>query len=271
MNFEELGPQEEAPELSELFEELKLERILSGFTDITSKISIDYKHIETTPPELNNTFTLLRNLSQQGPSIAVSDINGDGLDDFFTGSDPGQPSAWFMQKADNTFLQKKFEKEKPYEDMGSLLFDADGDGDPDLYVVSGGSAEAVSSDIYQDRLYLNDGNGNFIQDYSALPEIRSSGSCVTGCDFDLDGDLDLFVGGRIFPGKYPSSPKSYLLENTGGKFTDKSILLDNTGGLIGVVNSALWTDINLDGLPDLIVAGEWMPVKIFINNGNVYI
>jgi hypothetical protein len=237
------------------------------FKDAALELSVAHRHDETSPIDLNNTYTLLHNLSQHGPSISVADINGDGLDDFFTGSDPGAPAYLFIQQEDFTFSKNKIEKDRPYEDMGSLFFDADGDGDPDLYVVSGGSTLEVNNEIYQDRLYLNNGSGNFSLYSSGLPEIRSSGSCVTAADYDLDGDLDLFVGGRIYPGQYPTSPKSYLLENNAGKFSDQSSLLDKTGGELGVVNTALWTDINNDGRPDLIVAGEWMPVKIYINTG----
>lgn len=240
------------------------------FQDVTGKLGIEHKHKESSPVDLNQTFTLLHNLSQQNPTIAVGDINGDGLDDFYTGGDPGYSGSFFIQQPDHRFKEKSFDQDPQIEDMGALLFDADNDGDQDLYVVSGGSTKDINSGFYQDRIYINDGHANFTRDVSALPDIHSSGSCVIAGDYDLDGDLDLFAGGKIFPGRYPAPPKSFLLENNHGKFSDKSDLLDDTGGHIGVVNSALWSDVNNDGHPDLIIVGEWMPVKVFINDGKSF-
>ena len=164
-----------------------------------------------------------------------------------------------------------FEKDKDFEDMQSIFFDADGDKDLDLYVVSGGTEFVEAHPIYQDRLYLNDGHGNFSKDISKLPLVSSSGSCIVSCDFDGDGDLDLFRGGRTIPDKYPYPPKSYFLENIGnGKFKD--VTEEKAIGLseIGMVCSAVWEDVNGDKSKDLIIVGEWMPITIFENqNGKL--
>jgi hypothetical protein len=145
--------------------------------------------------------------------------------------------------------------------MGAAFFDADKDGDLDLYVVSGGSEVNEGSAIYQDRLYLNDGAGNFSK--GVLPVTTSSGSCVVPFDFDGDGDLDLFRGGQVTPHAYPKSPHSYLLVNEGGKFTDQTTKIAPSLAECGMVNSAIWADINGDKKAELIIAGEWMPIKIY--------
>jgi hypothetical protein len=164
-------------------------------------------------------------------------------------------------------MEKKLKKDTLYEDMGVLLFDADNDKDLDLFVVSGSSEKDEGSVMQQDRLYKNDGKGNFIYQPDALPDTRASGSCVVGCDYDKDGDIDLFIGGRVVPGNYPLTPKSYLLKNNGGKFSDVSALELPQQGRIGMVTSALWTDYDNDGWTDLMLAGEFMPI-IFIKNKN---
>ncbi|MCK5101783.1 MAG: VCBS repeat-containing protein [Cyclobacteriaceae bacterium] len=155
--------------------------------------------------------------------------------------------------------------------MGSLLFDVDGDQDLDLYVVSGGSAWHEDSEAYQDRLYINSGSWKFAENSDRLPKIRASGSCVIAGDYDRDGDLDLFVGGRLVPNKYPLSPQSYLLENEDGKFVDKSETLGDQHGLLGMVTSALWTDVNNDNALDLIVVGEWMQITVLLNLNNSFV
>src|SRR6185436_14644812 len=163
-----------------------------------------------------------------------------------------------------------FEADRKYEDMGALFFDADDDGDVDLYVISGGSTENVYNESYQDRLYINKGKGNFVRDLNALPVIKSSGSCVSAGDYDGDGDDDLFIGGRIAPSMYPLTIRSYLLRNDKGKFTD--VTKETAPGLEypGMVTSALWTDFNNDNKIDLLIAGEWMPVAFFENrNGKL--
>ena len=157
-----------------------------------------------------------------------------------------------------TFLRKQ-------KRQGVLFFDADLDGDPDLYVVSGGTEHQPYSPNYQDRFYLNDGLGRFTYQEDALPVIQSSGSCVVASDYDKDGDLDLFVGGRILPGHYPMPPRSLLLRNEGGSFEDVTSPLIEGGSEIGLVSAALWTDYDQDGWTDLMLAGEWMPITLLKN------
>ena len=161
----------------------------------------------------------------------------------------------FIQNKNGDFVQYPLPVDSGYEDLGCLLFDADNDGDNDLYIVSGGNGHGPESEKYQDRLYINDGRGNFSPSVNSLPDIRFSGSVITACDFDRDGDLDLFRGSRVIPSQYPYSPKSYLLENKDGIFSDVS---DKIPGLdsLGMITSALWTDYDNDGFADLIVTGE---------------
>ncbi|HRH60482.1 MAG TPA: VCBS repeat-containing protein, partial [Chitinophagaceae bacterium] len=214
--------------------------------------------------------TLMPNyVSRQGPCIAVTDINKDGLDDIFMGGAKGFASSFFLQNKNGSFIKQAeavFYKDSLSEDAGAVFFDADKDGDEDLYVASGGYEFSESDAALQDRLYLNDGKGGFTRKENALPKMIASKGCVKAADIDGDGDVDLFVGGRVVPGKYPSAPQSYILINDGaGNFTDatdaSAPALKNTG----MVTDALWMDVNNDQQPDLIIAGEWMPIKIFTN------
>lgn len=225
-----------------------------------------FLHSETYFGDFNIQPLLPHKLSQGGPGIAVGDINGDGLEDYFVGGAYNQSGSLFIQQPSGEFKEDQLASEQKYEeDMGSLFFDADGDGDLDLYVVSGGNEFKTNSPYYQDRLYVNDGNGNFELDKDRLPANPASGSCVIAADFDRDGDLDLFVGGRLSPQNYPNPGTSQLLENRGGKFVD--VTEQRAPGLkdIGMVTSALWSDWDNDGWVDLIVVGEWMPVTVFKN------
>ncbi len=214
--------------------------------------------------------TLLPNyLSRQGPCIEVADVNRDGLEDFFIGGAKGEAAQLFLQNKNNSFSLKPtpaFLKDAASEDVAATFFDADNDGDQDLYVASGGFEYNENDTAYQDRLYLNDGKGNFVKKESAMPSLLASKGCVKAADIDGDGDIDLFVGGRVVPGKYPTAPRSYILLNDGkGTFTD--VTQKNCAALMqpGMVTDALWMDINNDKQPDLVVVGEWMPVKVFIN------
>ena len=208
-------------------------------------------------------------LSTQGPHIAKADVNGDGLDDIFIGGASGQPGALFMQDRDGNFRntnQAAFLPDSLAEDTDASFFDADGDGDNDLFVVSGGYVFKEGSPELQIRLYLNDGKGNFLLKPGAAPNVFVNASCVKPADIDGDGDIDVFVGGRVIPGKYPETPKSYLLVNDGkGNFTDKTATLAPGLQNAGMVTDALWVDLNNDKQKDLIVVGEWMPIKVFIN------
>jgi hypothetical protein len=232
--------------------------------DITQSIALNQLHRENDFADFKLEPLLPHKLSQSGPGLAVGDINGDGLDDFWTGGAHQQPGHILIQQESGEFLKKALPDEK-FEDVGGLLFDADQDGDKDLYVVSGGSEFNANTAAYQDRLYLNDGEGNFTRDTQALPRLYSSGSCVSAADFDKDGDLDLFVGGRLTPATYPAPPRSYLLRNEGGIFKDVTQTLAPQLSEIGMVTAALWTDVDNDAQVDLMLAGEWLPVTYFKN------
>jgi hypothetical protein len=208
-------------------------------------------------------------LSTQGPTITKADVNKDGLEDIFVGGAKGSEGRMLMQTSSGNFLpinEKVFIADKESEDIGSLFFDADKDGDMDLYVVSGGNDFEENSDELQDRVYINDGRGNFVKSANGLPTMITSGSCVKASDIDGDGDLDLFVGGRLVPGKYPTAPRSYVLQNNGkGAFTDITFTVNPDLEYPGLVTDALWTDFNNDNYTDLILVGEWMKIRTFKN------
>ena len=244
---------------------------------ILDKLSTDQSFRETTKSSLSPIFVHRENdfneykdqkllphqFSRSGPFISVGDINGDGLDDFFIGGAKGQAGSVYLQR-DDKFIKlnaASIAADKDYEDMGSVFFDVDGDGDLDLYVVSGGSEYAEGHDMYQDRLYLNDGVGIFTK--TSLTKTISSGSCVISADFDQDGDMDLFVGGHVMAGLYPHPPGSYILVNEGGIMVDKTEKIAPEISRVGMVNSAVFADINNNGWPELIIVGEWMPIKVF--------
>jgi len=206
--------------------------------------------------------------SRNGPGMAVADVNGDGLEDVFIGGATGQPAVLMVQQKNQTFEKITFPDEQQ-EDMGALFFDADRDGDQDLYVVSGGSSFEDGNKFYQDRLYQNDGLGAFTK-AEALPESYVSGSVITAADYDKDGDLDLFVGGRVRPGEYPLAPSSVLLKNESANgqitFIKDTQSINETFNNLGMVTAALWTDFNDDSWQDLIVVGEFMSIRFFQNN-----
>ncbi|MCH8905113.1 MAG: VCBS repeat-containing protein, partial [Bacteroidetes bacterium] len=238
------------------------------FADITTQTGVNYRHIENEFDDFLKETLLPHKMSQFGPKIASGDVNGDGYEDFYIGGAAGQTGALYINNGNSSFshsTRQPFDSEKQCEDIGSLFFDADGDGDLDLYVVSGGNEFAVGSTDLQDRLYLNDGAGNFTRAENVLPEMFTSGSCVVANDYDNDGDLDLFVGGRLVPGRYTFAPRSYLLNNENGIFKD--VTEEVAIGLLrpGMVTSAVWTDFDGDNDQDLIVVGEWMPLSFYEN------
>lgn len=236
------------------------------FIEVSSSLGIDYFHNHIPYKDFNRQRLLPHKHSENGPGIAVGDVNGDGLEDIYISGSKDHPGAFFIRGKDGRYAKKALYETSPFDDMGCLLFDANGDGNVDLYVVSGGSRYQESSPEYQDRLYINDGKGNFKIGSELLPEMKFSGSIVTAADYDGDGDLDLFVGGRVRPGQYPLSPKSMILQNEGGKFSDVSNSLFPDFESLGMVTAALWTDFNQDGFIDLLVVGEWMPVRFLKQN-----
>lgn len=226
-----------------------------------------YRHIENPFIDFNHEPLLPAKLSQEGPGVAVGDINNDGLDDFFVGGALLRSGKVFIQKKAGRFEGRDLNlNDRESEDMGCLLFDADNDSDVDLYIVSGGNEYNPDHRHYQDRLYVNDGRGNFTKNDNALPRIGASGSCVVAADYDHDGDLDLFVGGRVLPTAYPKAPRSYLLRNNGkGTFTDVTDQVAPALLTPGMVTAALWTDVDNDGWADLMLTGEYMPLTVFKN------
>ena len=239
----------------------------SLFIRADSLKGLDYLHKENNFVDFKVQPLLPHMHSKAGPGLAVGDVNGDSLEDFYIGGASGQKGKFFLQQANGHFSSDSLGGDWEYEDMGVLFLDVDGDADQDLYVVSGGSAQPPDSPWYQDRLYMNDGQGSYSPCQNCLPLIRSSGSSVVASDYDRDGDLDLFVGGRVVPGAYPKSPKSYLLRNDSEigkpKFTD---ITPAELSEVGMVTSALWTDYNNDGWRDLVLVGEFMPITFFKNN-----
>ena len=234
-------------------------------------LGIDYKDNHQDFIDFNFERLLPRKYSENGQGIAVADVNNDGLEDFFIGGSFQQTGRIYIQNTKGKFTGKPISKlNDGCLDAGSLFFDADEDGDADLYVVSGGNQFTDGNKKYQHRLYKNNGQGDFVMDTTALPLMIQSGSCVVASDYDKDGDLDLFVGGGVKPGFYPQPAKSYLLQNDKGRFIDITEIAAPGLQNIGIVTSALFTDIDNDTKPDLLITGEWMPITIFKNDGKKF-
>ena len=229
-------------------------------------------HKENAYDDFRNQILLPHKLSQSGPCITVADINNDKLEDIYVGGAASQSGMIYLQEREGTFkatTQNAFLRDAVHEDVGAVFFDADGDEDVDLYVVSGGNEFKRKSENLQDRLYLNDGYGAFAKS-DKLPDMRESGSCVEPLDYDGDGDLDLFIGGRLVPDGYPRAPSSSILENVDGVFEDVTAVVAPDMQNIGMVTSAAWSDVDGDGAEELILVGEWMPITIFRRDGKEF-
>ncbi len=240
-------------------------------TNVSGELQLNYQHQEEDFVDFKYEPLLPRRYSQDGPCLTSGDINGDGADDFYVGGAKRQPGRFYVQQADGQFISQTLPGDSLYEDLGALLFDADQDGDPDLYVVSGGNEFPANDPAYRDRFYRNDGQGNFTPDSSVIPATAASGSCVRAADYDQDGDLDLFVGGRIVPKRYPLPASSCVLRNEGGRFVDVTQKVAPTLTELGLVTDAQWTDYNQDGTLDLVVVGEWMPITFFRNEDGQFV
>lgn len=232
---------------------------------------VPYQHAEFGTNDFKRQTLLHYMPSSTGPVMATADINGDKLQDIFVGGAKENPGKLFVQSADGKFRPSPFFNYKEdfnCTDADAVFFDADMDGDMDLYVASGGYGDYSRTDpALQDRIYFNSGSGRFARRPDALPPMPASTSCVEPADFDKDGDIDLFVGGRLIPGEYPKPQKSFLLINDGkGKFINNldALIPELSGG--GMFTDAVWTDLNKDAWPDLIICGEFMPLRVFIND-----
>ncbi|MCF0074160.1 VCBS repeat-containing protein [Dyadobacter sp. CY261] len=247
------------------------------FTDVTGDLKIDYTHEKSDFIDFKQTAALHKMLSKSGFAIAVADANQDGLDDFFAGAGygKGKPYVYFQQPS-GAFKKKEISPDSLHENISASFFDADGDSDQDLIVVNGGNEKPETDRaFYEVELFVNDGRGNFTKSAAGtLPDISLSGSCVVANDFDKDGDTDLFIGGRMIPGKYPLPARSYLLRNDTreGKiaFSDVTKALCPELLTAGMICAATWADTDRDGLDDLVVAGEWMPIRVFRNLGKKF-
>ena len=237
------------------------------FHEVSAERGVDLRHVENGFVDFEREPLMPRLLSTEGPALATADVNGDGLDDLFLGGGTRQAGRLMLQQRDGRFSpieQPAIAADSIAEDVDATFFDANGDGSPDLYVVSGGNQFQIPAAPMRGRLYINDGQGRFRRDVDAIPAFYDNGGCVAAGDFDGDGHVDLFLGSRSVPGRYGVSPRSRLLRNDGrGRFID--VTAERAPGVseAGMITSAAWLDYDRDGRLDLVTVGDWTPVRVF--------
>ena len=243
------------------------------FREQNSLLNPSFKHEENPFIDFKGQLLLHKKLSEQGPALAIGDVNSDGLDDIFIGGAASFSGKLMLQSNSGRWIETNlpFSKDAPSEDVDALFFDADKDGDLDLYVVSGGNEFPAGDARYKDRLYLNDGRGSFALDLNALPNDYNSGGVVVPFDHDNDGLTDLFVGSYVTPGQYPVTPKSVMLHNNGGRFENVTSTWSVGLESLGMINDATFDDLNGDQVPELILSGEWLPITIFSKQENKWV
>jgi hypothetical protein len=241
------------------------------YTEAAAPRGLKHSNLLRPFDEFTRQRLLPRRLNGQGPALAVADVNGDKLPDLFVTGTAGQAGELFLSQSDGTF---KPAPDQPWavaleaDDVGATFLDVNGDGAPDLFISAGGVQQNRGDPLLNDRLYLNDGHGRFtLAPDGTLPADGESTTAVAAADFDGDGRTDLFVGGRVIPGKYPETPRSFLYRNVGGKLVDVTDEVAPGLGAFGMVTAAVWADLDGDKRPDLIVATEWGAVSVFHNNG----
>lgn len=243
------------------------------FTQIPPPIF--YKYPTLNLNDFDRQPLLLSEFTYSGPCMTKGDVNGDGLEDILIGGVSGQAASLYTQQNGGRFIQKEinaFVEDRAHHDTDLVLFDANGDGYLDLYITSGGYHNIPAQNaLLQDRLYMNDGQGNFLRNIEALPQMFSSTSTIAIGDVNQDGAIDLFIGGRVVPGSYPKSPESFLLiNNREGKFDNQIQKFAPGLQFVGMITDAVWVDLDQNNRDELVIVGEWMPIKVLsIENGKL--